>query len=125
MKIFTRFPHAGRASSALLAIVLLGACAAPAPEYQSNVAQSPAAVSTYATTPNERPGLGTKWGETRRSISGTTTFVRATPNEPLATAEIFYNDRAGIEAIVAQAAFSRTWPIIHGPAAATDRNRFA
>lgn len=116
MKAPAPFRHLWRSFSALLFVLLLGSCAVPAPEYQSNIAQ-PQAASTFAAPPNERPGLGTKWGETRRSTSGTATFVRATPNDPLAAAEIFYNDRAGIEAMVAQAAFSRTWPIIHGPAA--------
>ena len=116
MNVPTFFQRDPRPLVALLLAILLGSCAAPAPEYQSSVASSEP-VSGFATPPNERPGLGTKWGETRRSISGMTTFVRATPNEPLATAEIFYNDRAGIEAMVADAAFTRAWPIICGPAA--------
>ena len=37
----------------------------------------------------------------RISRPASPTFVRATPNAPLATAEIYYNDRAGIEAMAA------------------------
>lgn len=107
-----------------LAALFLGACAAPGPQTPATsevaVSAPEAATATqtkFATPHDERPGLGTKWGETRKSASGTTTFVRAMPNEPLATAEIFYNDRAGIEAMAASAEFSRRWPIIRGPAA--------
>lgn len=54
------------------------------------------ATSDYASAPPDRPGLGTRWGETRRSLVSATNFERATPVRPLAIAEIFYNDRAGI-----------------------------
>ncbi len=73
--------------------------------------------SAFAQQPPDRPGLGTKWGETRRSASSGTSFVRATPRQPLANAEIFYNDRAGIEAMASATQFRRVWPILSGPAA--------
>lgn len=44
-------------------------------------------------------GAGHEMGETRSSRSGIAPFTRATPNRPLATAAIFYNDRTGIEAM--------------------------
>jgi hypothetical protein len=105
-----------------LAGLLLASCAGPVSQNQAPfaaVATMPgsAAETRFASPPNERPGLGTKWGETRKSSSGTTSFVRATPNDPLATAEIFYNDRRGIEAMAAQAELSRTWAVIPDPAA--------
>ena len=41
-------------------------------------------------------------------------FVRATPNEPLAVARIFYNDRSGIEAMANASALRRRWPVLPG-----------
>jgi hypothetical protein len=70
----------------------------------------------YAEAPPDRPGLGTKWGETRSSVVGATFFERSTPSRPLATAEIFYNDRAGIEAMANASELRRVWPMIPGPA---------
>ncbi|MBA3963678.1 MAG: hypothetical protein H0X40_17510 [Chthoniobacterales bacterium] len=101
----------------LFALTWLCACSespvAPATNRQSGAA----AGSSFATAPPDRPGLGTKWGETRHSVSGLTSFVRATPARPLAAAEIFYNDRDGLEAMAATSVFRRIWPIISGPTA--------
>ena len=72
--------------------------------------------SAYAEPPQDRPGLGTKWGETRASAARETFFERATPSRALATAEIFYNDRPGIEAMANASELRRAWPIISGPA---------
>jgi hypothetical protein len=112
------------ALSLSLPALLLVSCAGPVSENRmanATIATAPATASAtgtrFASPPNERPGLGTKWGETRRSNSGTTTFVRATPNDPLAIAEIFYNDREGIEAMASEVQFSRTWPVLRGPVA--------
>lgn len=87
-----------------------------APNRSRAAAASGPAVA-FAQPPQDRPGLGTKWGETRRSASSVTSFVRATPDRPLVTAEIFYNDRAGIEAMAAASEFRRVWPVLRGPAA--------
>jgi hypothetical protein len=54
-----------------------------------------------APDPRERPGLGTEWGETRESHVYDVTFFRALPERPFAVAEVFYNDRAGVDALVA------------------------
>ena len=51
------------------------------------------------------------------SVVETESFLRATPAEPLATTAIFYNDRAGIEAMAAASQPRRAWPLIAGPAA--------
>ncbi|MBA3831398.1 MAG: hypothetical protein H0X34_05830 [Chthoniobacterales bacterium] len=96
----------------LLLGAILASCAAPSVERGAPATGG----SAFAEAPEDRPGLGTKWGETRKSSSGTTRFARATPPEPLATAEIFYNDRAGIEAMAAASQLRRTWPVISGPA---------
>jgi hypothetical protein len=45
-----------------------------------------------------------------------TSFVRATPGRPLAIAQIFYNNRAGIEAMAAAKPLRRIWPVLAGPA---------
>ena len=99
----------------LLAAFGLGSCSVPS----STVSRSSVSGSSsgFATAPQDRPGLGTKWGETRRSASGSTTFVRADSARPLATAEVFYNDREGIEVTAAASEFRRVWPVLRGPAA--------
>ncbi len=48
--------------------------------------------------PNERPGLGTEFGEQRHSAASFTKFVRA-PGRPIAIAELRYNDTAGLMAL--------------------------
>ena len=103
------------AAVSLLAAFGFGACSVPSSTVsRSRVSGTP---SSFATAPQDRPGLGTKWGETRHSTSGSTTFVRAEPAQPLATAEIFYNDREGIEVTATASEFRRVWPVLRGPAA--------
>jgi hypothetical protein len=47
---------------------------------------------------NNRPGLGTEFGESRYSAASFTRFVRAN-NRPIAIAELRYNDHAGLVAL--------------------------
>ncbi|MBV9128425.1 MAG: hypothetical protein JO117_10095, partial [Verrucomicrobia bacterium] len=54
--------------------------------------------SRSATAAAPRPGLGTEFGEERRSDSHGVAFVRANGDQPLATAAIYYDDRAGVRA---------------------------
>jgi hypothetical protein len=58
--------------------------------------------------PTDRPGLGTEWGETRRSSITTVPFVRADATSPIATAAMFYNDAEGARAMASSAGFQRT-----------------
>ena len=51
--------------------------------------------------PRERPGLATAWGETRASHVDDVTFFRVAPDHPFAAAQLFYNDRAGVDALEA------------------------
>lgn len=51
--------------------------------------------------PRERPGLATQWGETHESHVRDVDFFRAEPHRPFAVAKIYYNDRAGVEALAA------------------------
>lgn len=50
-------------------------------------------------TPQDRPGLGTEWGETRESRITEVSFLRADPSRPFAQAQLFYNDWQGVQAL--------------------------
>jgi len=102
-----------RVAASLTVAILLTSCAAPG-GYDG---ERERAVAGYAQPPRDRPGLGTRWGEERRSAAWETGFVRAMPNEPLAGAKIFYNDRAGIEAMASASALQRHWPLLPAPVA--------
>ncbi|WP_295391122.1 hypothetical protein [uncultured Thiodictyon sp.] len=49
-----------------------------------------------------RPGLGTVWGEDRNSRVSQGNFRRQTPGRPFAVLSLYYNDRAGIDAMIGQ-----------------------
>ncbi len=100
---------------ALLAVLALGSCAAPS--FQTS--DSATGRSSYAQAPLGPPGLGTRWGETRKSMVVGASFLRAKPAEPLVSASIYYNDRAGIEAMASASQLRRDWPTIFGPAASS------
>lgn len=101
---------------------ILASCAAPS--FESGERSAPALArsqagerASFAEAPRDRPGLGTRWGETRKSFASVTSFERATPGRPIAVAQIFYNNRAGIDAMAAAVPLRRTWSVIAGPAA--------
>jgi len=48
---------------------------------------------------DDRPGLGTTWGETRTSYVSSEHFDRADPGRPFALVSLNYNDEAGIQAM--------------------------
>jgi hypothetical protein len=48
----------------------------------------------------ERPGLGTSWGEQRDSWVEPVAFSRASKDRPAAEARIYYNDRDGVNAML-------------------------
>lgn len=54
----------------------------------------------------ERPGLGTSWGETRDSRVSTSSFFRMNPDTPDAVAALYYNDAEGVRAMARQSGFS-------------------
>jgi len=61
----------------------------------------------------ERPGLGTTWGETRTSYVSSAPFERADYSRPFALVSLNYNDDAGIQAMARRlgnsyASFDRT-----------------
>ena len=55
-------------------------------------------VAPKVTQRNNRPGLGTEFGESRYSAASFTRFVRSA-SRPIAIAELRYNDFAGLVAL--------------------------
>jgi hypothetical protein len=52
------------------------------------------------TTPGERPGIGTQWGEQRESWVEKTTFARAWGDRPGGAGMLYYNDSEGVDAML-------------------------
>lgn len=99
-----------------LAIALFFAsCAGPEPISSPSRSLAASDSSHFAEAPRVRPGLGTKWGETRISRVATTAFERA-GRQPTAIAAIYYNDAAGIRAMAAAVEWRRQWPVLRAPA---------
>ena len=99
--------------SLLLAVLFLTGCALPPPPPE--MAARYGATETFASPPTDRPGLGTKWGETRTSRINIVPFERADWMHPIASAAIYYDDATGIRAMAGAAAWERTWPILPSP----------
>lgn len=57
--------------------------------------------------PEERPGLGTEWGETRDSRVSSAPFERQDYATPLATTSFFYNDESGVRAMLGSGYWDR------------------
>lgn len=55
----------------------------------------------------ERPGLGTEWGETRESRVSSAPFVRRDFDTPLSATRFFYNDEAGVRAALGSGYWDR------------------
>jgi hypothetical protein len=80
-----------------------GAVIAPAYAPQENASEpagdySPAMSRKVASPPQERPGLGTGWGDDLASSVNYTNFQRANA-QPSSIASIYYNDEEGIKAM--------------------------
>ena len=103
---------------AFIAASFLASCAVrestPSAPRSEAIARKQAS-SRFAEAPTDRPGLGTKWGETRQSRAGFADFERANRAHPIVAAAIYYNDAAGIRAMMGAAALRRTWPILPAP----------
>jgi hypothetical protein len=104
---------------ALVALLMFAACAekpqtVASPESAAGVTRK----SRFASAPSDRPGLGTKWGETRNSLVGMTSFERANFDHPFAVGAVYYNDEAGIRAMAGTATWERRLPILPDPTAA-------
>ncbi len=55
----------------------------------------------------ERPGLGTEWGETRDSRVSSAPFERQDYSTPLSTASFLYNDESGVRALLGSGYWDR------------------
>jgi hypothetical protein len=94
---------------------LLASCAGPTVAPSTNRSSSASETAGYSQPPKDRPGLGTKWGETRTSRVASAAFERAS-RRPLALAAINYNDAAGIRATAGAVEWRRGWPLLQSPA---------
>lgn len=74
--------------------------------YKSSPAPAGDAVATAS--PDARPGLGTEWGDTRKSTISKSTFSRADKASPFATGLLFYNDEENAKQMANIAGFRRT-----------------
>lgn len=54
----------------------------------------------------DRPGLGTEWGDTRTSRVSDAPFERRTPSSPWSTTTLYYNDADGIASMTRGASLS-------------------
>jgi hypothetical protein len=98
--------------------LLLAACeTAPPPSLHGRSAAETARAG-FAEPPRDRPGLGTKWGETRQSQVEAASFERADSRHPFAVASIYYNDATGVRAMAGAVAWRRHAPFLPDPAAA-------
>ena len=90
----------------LLTVLAFASCETSAPtaapqQRAAATSRSDATAQSTAAVAEQRPGLGTRWGETRESPVLDTRFRRANTARPLATAAIHYNDAPGISAMIA------------------------
>jgi len=94
---------------------LLGSCAGPVVAPSTSRSSAASESAGYSQPPQDRPGLGTKWGKTRTSRVASAAFERAS-SRPLAVAAINYNDAAGIRVMAGAVEWRRGWPVLHSPA---------
>ncbi len=112
-----RAPHGAYASPTTAAAEESYASAdksAPAPAAAPPAAARGEAASAgdgaYRPTPapeQERPGLGTEWGETRDSRVSSAPFERQDYSTPFSTASFFYNDESGVRAMLGSGYWDR------------------
>jgi hypothetical protein len=89
-----------------------GRAARPAPTSAPKAESAPRADAAKprdkAPEATNRPGLGTQWGETRRSEITTVPFVRADLTSPFSIASLLYNDEQGAREMANASGFRRT-----------------
>lgn len=93
--------------------------AGPASEPAPSAAKSAAPGQAVAdAAPDDRPGLGTQWGEQRDSRITNVPFERGDAASPFATAVLYYNDEEGAKAMANSSGFARTaagmYPVSNG-----------
>ncbi len=103
-----------------------GESASAAPAAPASDARASGGARSEAPAPQSRPGLGTEWGEARRSEVRDVSFVRADALRPFAMATLHYNDRAGVDALISlrerQGRTSRELPTGNGLIAVSVRD---
>lgn len=77
----------------LLVAALLCGCVSHPPK-------RPEAARAAAIPTQERPGLGTAWGEQRESWAEAAAFTRASGDRPAGRDRLYYNDRGGVDAML-------------------------
>lgn len=77
-----------------------------------------ASAATPSAAPEDRPGLGTQWGETRNSAITSVPFQRGDGDKPFSTAVLYYNDEEGAKSMATSSGFARTaagmYPVANG-----------
>ncbi len=77
-----------------------------------------AAEAQATAAPEDRPGLGTQWGEARNSSITSVPFQRGDGSNPFATAVLYYNDEEGAKAMATSTGYARTaagmYPVANG-----------
>jgi hypothetical protein len=77
------------------------------PAAEAPAATAGAADEAVAPAPaEERPGLGTEFGESRESRISTTSFTRENSDRPFDAVRLFYNDSSGARAMAQRAGIS-------------------
>ena len=79
---------------------------APAPSAGASAEAAPKDSSRSEPAAEERPGLGTSFGETRTSRVSSAPFVRENFDQPFAVATLFYNDTNGVRAMARRSGHS-------------------
>ncbi len=83
-----------------------GRASSPAAEQSSGAPARRFEAARERRAADDRPGLGTSWGETRESRVSSEPFARDDSSRPFAVASLFYNDAQGVHAMARRAGFS-------------------
>lgn len=83
-----------RLPAALLAVLVLGGCAT------RRIAPPPPPDGRTFVPAQERPGLGTSWGEQRDSWVEPAYFARTSGDRPAGQDRLYYNDREGVNSML-------------------------
>jgi hypothetical protein len=81
--------------------------AAPSARSEGAAASSESVYDRAPAPKDDRPGLGTEWGETRHSRVSSAPFERAEGDRPLTTTSFFYNDESGVRAALGSGYWDR------------------
>jgi hypothetical protein len=106
---FPGTPSSSRTMESSKAEAALASPASPPAQAGGAMADDRAAPSVAAEPEKrDRPGLGTEWGETLSSRITTVSFERADASQPMAVAQVFYNDEEGVREMTERSRFPRS-----------------